>query len=82
MIRILLLFMCIEPEISLHTSCPFATCVGRDDSAYPAAVVTIQAAIRGFLGRKRAWAEYFSRLAMEHAGAKEVLRSTTLYSVG
>ena len=40
--------------------------------AYPAAVVKIQAAIRGFLGRKRAWREYFSRLALEHAGAKEV----------
>ncbi len=36
-------------------------------------MVKVQAIIRGFLGRKRAWREYFSRLAMEHAGAKEVL---------
>ena len=41
-------------------------------AAYPTAVVRVQATMRGFLGRKRAWQEYFSRLAMEHAGAKEV----------
>lgn len=54
----------------------------RNRSAYPAAVVKIQAAIRGFLGRKRGWREYFSRLAMEHAGAKEVSQKQTLFSSG
>ncbi|CAM9126790.1 unnamed protein product, partial [Hapterophycus canaliculatus] len=49
--------------------------------AHPAAVVAIQASIRGFLGRKRAWREYFSRLAMEHAGAKEALYETKLLNI-
>ncbi|CAM9466034.1 unnamed protein product [Ectocarpus sp. 12 AP-2014] len=54
---------------------------GRSAIANPTAVVKIQATIRGFLGRKRAWREYFSRLAMEHAGAKEALYERRLRDI-
>ncbi|CAM9136528.1 unnamed protein product, partial [Ectocarpus sp. 4 AP-2014] len=54
---------------------------GRSAIAYPTAVVKTQATIRGFLGRKRAWREYFSRLALEHAGAKEALYERRLRDI-
>lgn len=75
--------MCLmELQVTSASLCVSLACIHKREFlsapvtvcflAYPAAVVKIQAAIRGFLGRKRAWREYFSRLALEHAGAKEV----------
>ncbi|CAM9339819.1 unnamed protein product, partial [Laminaria digitata] len=58
---------------------PSKNIYSRSATAYPTAVVKVQATMRGFLGRKRAWQEYLFRLAMEHAGAKEVLYERAMH---